>query len=229
MGRQRAHRSANQHSRDGREVRRPPRRTAAVGPGQPASAAAVRTQLGADVPLVAFFEHGSVAELAGVIAAAGKSEVRSITPADRTQIERLPLSFAQERLWFINQLEPDSAGYNIPGAVLLRGELDVDQLDQAFNLIIERHENLRTVFPSREGQAHQQILDWLDFRLERIDLSHSSDTNERDEEARRLCQADAVRPFDLANGPLIRGKVIRLAEHEHVLMLNMHHIISDGW
>ena len=102
----------------------------------------------------------------------------AIRPVDRTQYERLPLSFAQERLWFIDQLEPGSAGYNVPGAVTIQGELDIDQLEQAFNLIIARHENLRTVFPSQEGQAQQVILDRLDFRLERIDLSHCGSREE---------------------------------------------------
>jgi hypothetical protein len=144
-------------------------------------------------------------------------------------LERLPLSFAQERLWFINQLEPDSAGYNLPGAVVLRGELDVRQMEEALNLIIARHENLRTVFPSVEGQAQQLILERLEFKLERIDLSDGKSREERDSKAREICQEEAARPFDLARGPLLRGKVIKLAEHEHILMLNMHHIISDGW
>ncbi|HEX6101030.1 MAG TPA: amino acid adenylation domain-containing protein [Thermoanaerobaculia bacterium] len=186
----------------------------------------IRTQLGVELALKALFERSSVAQLAEVVAAAPTSAIPQIRPVDREQLDVLPLSFAQERLWFINQLEPDSAGYNVPGAVLLRGELDADRLDQAFNLIIERHESLRTIFPSRDGRVQQQILDRLDFKLERIDLSRSS---ARDEEARSLCQADAARPFDLASGPLIRGKVIKLADDEHILMLNMHHIVSDGW
>ncbi|MBV9494360.1 MAG: amino acid adenylation domain-containing protein, partial [Acidobacteria bacterium] len=148
------------------------------------------------------------------------------TEADAMQCARLPLSFAQERLWFLHQLEPGSAGYNVPGAVLLRGALDVQRLEQALNVVIARHENLRTLFSSDEGQPYQQILDRVDFQLERVDLS---DREAREEEAKALCRADAAKPFDLARGPLLRGKVIRLAEHEHVLMLNMHHIISDGW
>ncbi|MBV9497457.1 MAG: amino acid adenylation domain-containing protein, partial [Acidobacteria bacterium] len=179
----------------------------------------IRTEMNVELPLKALFERSSVAQLAEVVGAAPKSEVPPITHADRTQ--ELPLSFAQERLWFIHQLEPKSAGYNIPVALLLRGAVDVDQLDRAFNVLIERHESLRTVFPSHEGHAHQRVLDRLELRLERIEASA--------DQARQICQADAMRAFDLANGPLLRGKVIRVAADEHVLLLNMHHIISDGW
>lgn len=155
--------------------------------------------------------------------------VPPILPIDRFQLDRLPLSFAQERLWFINQLEPEGAGYNIPAAVSIRRELDVARLEQVYNLVIARHENLRTVFPSEDGVPRQRILDRLDFRLERIDLSHHKTRRARREEARHVCRTEAVRLFDLANGPLIRGTIIKLAEQEHILMLNMHHIISDAW
>jgi len=189
----------------------------------------IRSRLDVDLPLKALFESGSVAQLAQLIAKTEKSDIPPIRPVDRSQFDRLPLSFAQERLWFIDQLEPESAGYNIPGAGAIRGELDIDRLEQAFNLVIARHENLRTIFPSQEGQAQQLILDSLDFKLDRIDLSGYPDENTGEEKAKQLCQADAATPFDLARGPLIRGKVIKLAADEHILMLNMHHIISDGW
>ncbi|HYK02057.1 MAG TPA: amino acid adenylation domain-containing protein, partial [Thermoanaerobaculia bacterium] len=188
----------------------------------------IRTRFDVGLPLKALFEGGSVAQLAALIAKGAKNDIPPIRPVDRSELDRLPLSFAQERLWFLNELEPGSAAYNVPGAVTISGELDVSRLEQAFNLIIARHENLRTVFPSEEGQAHQQILDRVDFRLERIDLSHYAE-DARDNEAMDLCRTDAATPFDLANGPLLRGKVIKLHEHEHILMLNMHHIISDGW
>src|SRR5262249_3946781 len=146
----------------------------------------IRSRLDIDLPLKALFEHGSVAQLAELIAKAEKSEIPPIRPVDRAQFDRLPLSFAQERRWVINQIKPESPGYNVPGAAAIRGELDIDQLEQAFNLIIARHENLRTVFPSREGLAHQQILDRVDFKLERIDLSHYTDQNARDNQAKEL-------------------------------------------
>ncbi len=139
------------------------------------------------------------------------------------------MSFAQERVWFFDQLEPESVRYNVPKAVTVSGELNVDQMEEAFNLIIARHENLRTLFPSQDGQAQQLILDRLDFKLERIDLSGKEEKEARDRRAREICETEARTPFDLAEGPLIRGKVIKLAEDEHILMLNVHHIISDGW
>ncbi|HET8772838.1 MAG TPA: amino acid adenylation domain-containing protein, partial [Thermoanaerobaculia bacterium] len=182
----------------------------------------VRGMLDVDLPLRTLFERGTVAQLAEAVASAKKSEIPAIVPADRTQYEQLPLSFAQERLWFMSQLEPDSAGYNIPAAVRIHGEVDADELDRALNAIIARHETLRTVFPSADGRASQRILDRIDFRFERIECAD-------EEEARDLCRADAAMPFDLANGPLLRGKLIRLAGDEHILLLNVHHIINDGW
>ena len=158
-----------------------------------------------------------------------QSQPTVIDVIDRSQVHPLPLSFAQERLWFLNQLEPGSVVYNLPMAVTIRGELDIDQLEQAFNLIIARHENLRTLFPSQDGQGQQVILDQLDFKLERSDLSHCRTREEGDRQAREICRSEAATPFDLARGPLLRGKVIRLGEREFILMFNMHHIISDGW
>ena len=178
-----------------------------------------------NVSPAAAFEHPDVRRFAAYLAATYRIEIEpripAIVPIDRSAFERLPLSFAQERLWFINQLEPDSAIYNIAGAVDIKGRLDVDKLERALNLVISRHDNLRTVFPIDDGKARQRILDRLDFRLERIEADRDS--------ARQLCQTEAATPFDLAAGPLIRGRIIRLAPEEHVLMLNMHHIISDAW
>jgi amino acid adenylation domain-containing protein len=186
----------------------------------------IRGQMEIELPLEALFERPTVAEIAELLGAAQKSAVPAMRPIDRAQYERLPLSFAQERLWFINQLEPESPSYNLPSAVVIRGGLDVDQLETAFNAVIARHENLRTVFPSENGQARQRILERLDFRLERTDVSHEADPHDA---AKRICRVEVAALFDLALGPLIRGKVIRLADDEHVLMLNMHHIVSDGW
>jgi amino acid adenylation domain-containing protein/thioester reductase-like protein len=177
-----------------------------------------REAFGSAVPRMAGGMAGDVEEAAPVI-----------SHADRGQLERLPLSFAQERLWFVSQLEPGNTANNIADAIYATGELDIGQLEEAFKLVIARHENLRTIFPSSDGQARQVILDSLDFRLERIDVSHYAGREEREDKAKAICQADAAAPFDLALGPLIRGKVIKLSELEHVLMFNMHHIVTDGW
>ncbi len=165
------------------------------------------------------------------------SKVPPIQPASRTDdqgnaIEAFPLSYVQEPLWFIEQLESDKAGYNLPKAVTISGELDSDQLEQAINLIIARHESLRTIFPRQGEQARQVILDSFDFKLERhdlSDLSHYDSIEKRHEKAQQLCQKEADISFDLAKGPLIRGQLYKLAEQEHILMLNMHHIITDAW
>ncbi|HEX8619003.1 MAG TPA: amino acid adenylation domain-containing protein, partial [Thermoanaerobaculia bacterium] len=188
----------------------------------------IRGDFNVDLPLKALFEDGTVAQLAQSVARAEKNEIPAIVPVDRSLLERIPLSFAQERLWFLHQLDPHSAGYNIPGAIRIVGGLDAAQLEQAFNLIIAGHENLRTVFPSVDGQPRQRILDRLDFKLRRIDLS-GEDAETRNRNAEQICRADATTAFDLVNGPLVRGLVIELATDEHILMLNMHHIISDGW
>ncbi|HKO58231.1 MAG TPA: amino acid adenylation domain-containing protein, partial [Thermoanaerobaculia bacterium] len=143
-----------------------------------------------------------------------------IGPADRSTLERLPLSVAQERVWFFDQLEPNSVRYNIPAAVTIKGPLNVGELEEAFRRVIARHETLRAVFPSEEGQARLVILDRVDFELERIDA--------RDGNAQEICRAEATTPFDLSRGPLLRAKVITLADDEHVLLINMHRIIADS-
>ncbi len=111
--------------------------------------AKIRDRMGVDLPLTALFENTSVAQVAELIAKAKKSDVPAIRPVDRKKLEHLPLSFAQERVWFFEQLEPGSGRYNVPVAVTVSGELNISQLEQAFNLIIARHENLRTVFSAR--------------------------------------------------------------------------------
>ena len=142
--------------------------------------------------------------------------------------EGLPLSFAQQRLWFLNQLEPESAAYNVYGAMRLSGQLDVPVLEQAFNKIVRRHEALRTTFVMVDGQARQVIAPALRMPLPVVDLGALPEL-ERGAEVQRLARAEAQRLFDLTTGPLVRCMLLRLAEKEHVLLLTMHHIVSDGW
>ncbi|UAA39459.1 amino acid adenylation domain-containing protein [Paraneptunicella aestuarii] len=149
--------------------------------------------------------------------------------ADGRPIASFPLSFAQERLWFIEQMEPDNTSYNLPGAVTISGDLNTEHLEQAFNLLIERHENLRTIFINEEGQGRQVILPSMDFKLKRIDLSQIENEATLHEQLQQLGQEEAATPFDLTKGPLLRGKLVKLGENEHMLMLTKHHIISDGW
>ncbi|HET9225446.1 MAG TPA: amino acid adenylation domain-containing protein, partial [Thermoanaerobaculia bacterium] len=137
-----------------------------------------------------------------------------------------PASFAQQRLWFLDQLEPGSFAYNLAGAVRLEGSLDVEALSSALSGIVERHESLRTTFIESDGQPRQVIADPAPLSLPVFDLSSVPD---REAEVRRAAAAEARRPYDLASGPLVRFSLVRLDEREHVLLIGMHHIVSDGW
>src|SRR4029450_1255245 len=140
----------------------------------------------------------------------------------------LPLSFAQQRLWFLDQLEPNSSVYNVPSAIRFKGPLNITALERSFNEIIRRHEVVRTTFSTVEGQPVQNISPSLNLLLTIVDLGHLSES-EREAAARRLATEEARRPFDLARGPLLRVTLLRLDDEDHVLLLTMHHIVSDGW
>jgi amino acid adenylation domain-containing protein len=146
----------------------------------------------------------------------------------RENLDKYPLSFAQQRLWFLDQLEPDSVVYNIPTAFRLTGLLDVAALEKSLNNIVQRHEALRTIFSVVEGQPVQIIAPTLTLPLPVIDLRNLPEA-ERDAEAQRLAIEEARRPFDLGRGSLLRATLLRLEDEEHVLLLTMHHIVSDGW
>ena len=139
-----------------------------------------------------------------------------------------PLSFAQERLWFLHQLEPESTVYNMPDAARLVGPLHVRAFESSLNQIVQRHEILRTTFINRDGQPLQLIAPSMPLQLRQVDLRSVPD-EAREAEAERLAALDAWRPFDLAAGPLIRTILFRLRDAEYVIVLTMHHIISDAW
>jgi amino acid adenylation domain-containing protein len=147
------------------------------------------------------------------------------TNADR---HSAPLSFAQQRLWFLDQYEPDKPFYNIPFGLRLSGPLNVAALDHSLSEIIRRHEVLRTTFTMLDGEPVQSIAAPVSRSLPMVDLSDRP-VSEREAEARRFVNEEAQRPFDLAQGPLFRTALIRLGEEDHVLLLTLHHIISDGW
>src|SRR5262245_28335564 len=138
----------------------------------------------------------------------------------------LPLSFAQQRLWFLDHLAPGSAAYNLSGRLRLEGQLDASSLEASLNEIVRRHEALRTIFSTHDGEPVQIILSELRLPLPLIDLSHLSLT-ERETAIRQLCEEETQRPFDLSTGPLIRSRLLCLSKNEHVLLLSMHHIVSD--
>ncbi len=139
-----------------------------------------------------------------------------------------PLSFAQQRLWLLDQLSPGTPFYNVPAAIRLKGRLDVKALEQSFNEIVRRHESLRTVFGEQDGRPTQHIQAHEPFSLPLVDLS-SLPHEEQDRELRRLVQEEGQRPFDLSRGPFLRLILFKLAPEDHALAATMHHIVSDGW
>ncbi|RKG98938.1 amino acid adenylation domain-containing protein, partial [Corallococcus sp. CA053C] len=146
----------------------------------------------------------------------------------RAASEPSPLSFAQQRLWFLDRMEPGTTLFNIPAAFRLRGPLDARALERAFNALVERHESLRTRFLEQDGQPVQVAVPSLELTLARVDLMGLA-PDQREQEARRRLAEEARRPFDLTCGPLLRIHLLRLTAEEHVLLLTMHHIVSDGW
>jgi len=154
----------------------------------------------------------------------------SISPPIRpvSRDGELPLSFAQQRLWFLDQLVPGNPFYNVSAAVRMTGRLNVTALAQSLNGIVQRHETLRTTFATADGQPFQVIVTALTLPLPMVDLREIPGM-EREAEARRLAIGDEQRPFDLARGPLLRTTLLQMGAEEHVLLLTMHHIVSDGW
>jgi amino acid adenylation domain-containing protein len=188
----------------------------------------VRSDLGVELGLRTLFEWPTVVDLAERIEPepAGAIALSPITPVeDRIN---LPLSYAQSRLWFINQLQPQSVAYNAPLHLRLTGELDRSLLEECMTELVRRHEILRTSFPARNGQPVQEIHPPGPIEIPLIDLS-SLPARERGEVARRLRQQDAEQLFDLARGPLFRATLLRLDAEESQLLLSMHHIVTDGW
>jgi hypothetical protein len=139
-----------------------------------------------------------------------------------------PLSFAQQRLWFLDQLMPGNPFYNVSTAVRLRGALQIDALERSLHEVVKRHESLRTTFSEMNGQPVQIISSVGRLEMKYIDL-RCFRTHEREERIRELANREAQRPFDLTHGPLLRTSLLLIEKEEHVLLLSMHHIISDGW
>ncbi|HEU0054920.1 MAG TPA: amino acid adenylation domain-containing protein, partial [Longimicrobium sp.] len=190
----------------------------------------MREAFGVELPLRAVFDAPTVERLAARV-----EELRGADAGERVPplvpIPRegpLPLSFSQQRLWFIDQLEPGSAAYNLPYALRLHGPMEVDALERALAEIVRRHEALRTRFVTVDGQAAQVIDPAGPVHLARVELSDRPE-DEREAALRALVAEEALRPFDLAAGPLLRGTLVRLGEEDHALLFTLHHIVSDGW
>ncbi|HZB44769.1 MAG TPA: condensation domain-containing protein, partial [Pyrinomonadaceae bacterium] len=192
--------------------------------------ARVREAFDVELPLRQLFESRTVAALAlSVEAARGAGQTaEAARPRPVPRDGELPLSFVQQRFWFLDQLMPGSAAYNIPTAVRLSGTLDAAALERSFDEVVRRHEVLRTTFAVVEGRPRQVIAAESKTRLALVDLG-ARPAGEREAEAERLALEEAQEPFDLARGPLLRAKLLRLSPDDHVLLFTMHHIISDGW
>jgi amino acid adenylation domain-containing protein len=190
----------------------------------------LRKSFGVELALRELFERPTIAGLAQRVDEALRSGVGVVAPP-LEPVERgaaLPLSFAQQRIWFLDQLQPHSGFYNIPSALRLRGVLDSEALERSLNEIVRRHEALRTIFPNRDGEPVQIILNDLQLRLSVLDLSTLADA-EREARLRELVAVEAAQPFALDRAPLLRASLLQLAADEHVLLLTTHHIVSDGW
>src|SRR5262245_516042 len=176
------------------------------------------------------FEHPRVEELARVVEAAMRRDQGTMAPTI-SKAERsgaLPLSFAQRRLWFLDQMEPGNAAYNLPSALRLSGELEIALLKRTFNEVVRRHESLRTVFATEAGEPEQIIQEVRGVQLPVIDLSELQATS-RQKESRRIVGEESIRGFDLERGPLFSVRLVKEQDGLYRLALNIHHIVSDGW
>jgi amino acid adenylation domain-containing protein/non-ribosomal peptide synthase protein (TIGR01720 family) len=193
----------------------------------------VRTDLILEVPLRSLFEAPTIAEFAEYIQATQQGlaglaapPLQAIAPDKRDK--PLPLSFAQQRLWFLQQLDPDSAAYHIHGAIRLQGQLNVFALERCFQEIVRRHEALRTNFITQDGQPLQIVRNDTAWNLSVVDLQHLSDS-EQESEAQRLAIARMQQPFDLTKDCLLQVTLLQLSPTDSILLFCMHHIVSDGW
>ncbi len=191
----------------------------------------IRQTFGVELPLRRLFESPTIAALAREVdgkRAGGAAALPPIVPAPRDPSHPPPLSFAQERLWFLDQLQPGSALYNVPLAMRLAGDLDASALAAAVGGVVRRHEALRTTFAVAAGRPVQMVHAAGELVQPLIDLAALPPAG-GEGEVRRLATAEAGRPFDLAAGPLLRATLLRLGAAEHAALVTLHHIVSDGW
>ncbi len=194
--------------------------------------ARVRELFAVELPLRTLFEAPTIAGLAEQLHSQQHSGALPPPVQPQPRTDALPLSFAQQRLWFLDQLAPGSSAYHVPIAMRLRGPLDPVGFQHSLRRLIARHETLRTSFPSRDGQPIQLIAPVEDARhiamLPLLDLQALA-LAEREAATLELATAEAQRPFNLPHGPLLRATLLRLADDEHIVLLTLHHIIADGW
>jgi amino acid adenylation domain-containing protein len=186
----------------------------------------MRREFRMEISLRSLFETPTIAALAEKIEKSTDDNIETIKP--RRNRETAEVSFAQQRLWFLDQLEDNRALYNVPRALHLTGVLDIEALQRTLSELVSRHEPFRTHFQTTDGTLRQIISDHAEIVLTCDDLSNLPN-EEREQYAARVTREEATRPFDLAEGPVIRARLLRLDEHEHILLLTTHHIVSDAW
>ena len=214
----------------------------------------IRNIFKVELPLRGLFAAATVAQLAHLIGELQQQELEIIVPPilPRAENAELSLSYAQQRLWFLDQLQPNSALYNIPIALRLAGTLNVTALEESLREIIHRHEALRTNFITVDGKASQVIQTQTNWTVSIVDLQHlptlalsistsldgtevvgaasaSAEVSEQEKASQQLAQQQAIQPFDLRNASLLRATLVVLNETEHLLLVCMHHIVSDEW
>jgi amino acid adenylation domain-containing protein len=189
----------------------------------------IRKGLGVDLAVHQLFDAPTVAGLARELEAAVRGAGPSLPPVERApREEAMPLSFAQQRLWFFERLRPGTPVFNIIVAFRLRGRLDVPILSRAFDEVVRRHETLRTTFPDRRGLPVQVVGEPYPLPMPVVDLRALPEAAREAETMRRIA-AEGYRPFDLGRGPLLRVLLLRLGPEEHAVPFTVHHIVSDAW
>ena len=184
----------------------------------------IHREMGADVALREVFTHPTIRELASRVAASASRSYAAIHPVP--DAASYPLSHAERRLWVLSQMEDGSAAYNMPVALKLEGRIDAEQFGRAFDALVQRHESLRTAFVFGNGEPRQRVVANPPNALRVVDLTLEESPEAR---ARQLALEDALTTFDLEGGSLVRASLLGLARDTHVLLFNVHHIVSDDW
>ncbi|HLP57610.1 MAG TPA: amino acid adenylation domain-containing protein, partial [Candidatus Deferrimicrobium sp.] len=187
--------------------------------------ARIREEFHAELPLRKFFEHPFIKALAEEIEKQER-RVSSIKSAER--VGEIPLSFAQERLWFLQELDAGNAAYFVPRVIRMKGKLEVSLIERTFTEIIRRHEILRTVFPTSDGQPVQRIQPPYAFKIAVLDWTRIEEM-EQERHVSHFLNAEGRRSFDFEKGPLLRVTILKLKEEEHLFVLTEHHLVHDGW
>ncbi|MDQ1355343.1 MAG: hypothetical protein QG657_5653, partial [Acidobacteriota bacterium] len=187
--------------------------------------ARIREEMHAEIPLRKFFERPFIKALAEEIQKQER-RISSIKPTER--VGEIPLSFAQERLWFLQELDADNVAYFVPRVIKMRGKLDVSLIERTFTEIIRRHEILRTTFPTIDGQPVQRIEPPFQFNIPVFDWSNL-EKEEQEQKVSEFLSEEDHRAFDFGKGPLLRVTIIKLKAEEHLFVLTEHHLVHDGW